>query len=224
MLPDTKVKLFGTQVRRGKNPTPVVAYTLRNTEETVKRFMLCLAASALAGLAVAQTAPPTLPTEPGMYVATANGHIKILGMPVTFERTGSRLVSGLTLHIKAAHNNIQLPGRHAQTVTGPAPVFAFIPSQREAENGVTAGDLVLIKLETHGDRRQIEIAAGGAARGSSGISMTHQVAAVRSEPASGKCEIRPGSPLKPGEYALYLQRGEGLPPMLYDFSVQEEAR
>jgi hypothetical protein len=185
----------------------------------MKRWLLYLA---VGGAAFAQTAPPALPTEPGMYVAKASGYTKILGIPVTFVRTGSRLVSGLTLHIKAAHDNIQIPGAHAQTVTDSRPVFVFIPSKREAENGVTAGDLVLIRLDEHGDRRQIEIAAGGAGRGSSGVSITHQVAVVRSERAPGTYEITPESPLKPGEYALYLQRGEGLPAMLYDFSVPRD--
>src|SRR5262249_17439112 len=85
------------------------------------------------------------PASPGLYILADHEYTKILGQPMTFERTGSRLVSGLTLHIKAEHNNIQLPGATAQTITGSAPVFAFIPSQRESENGVTSGDLILIK-------------------------------------------------------------------------------
>ncbi len=161
-----------------------------------------------------------LPSEPGLFVMSNREHVKILGQPEAFERTGSRLVSGVTLHIKAEHNNIQLPGRHAQTVTGNKPTFAFVPSQREMENGVTAGDLLLIKLEVHGDRRQIEIGAVGAGRGSAGVSITHQLQAVRSEPVSGIYELIPSTPLFPGEYAVYLARGEGLPPLLFDFSVQ----
>jgi uncharacterized Zn-binding protein involved in type VI secretion len=161
------------------------------------------------------------PSEPGLYLVAGHEHVKILGQPVTFERTGSRLVSGVTLHIKAAHNNIQVPGKHAQTVTGAKPRFAFVPSQQETANGVTAGDLLLIKLETHGDRRQIEVGALGVGRGSSGVSITHQLQAVRSEPSPGAYEFTPADPLKTGEYAIYLQRGEGLPALLYDFSVQE---
>lgn len=95
-----------------------------------------------------------------------------------------------------------------------------MPSQTETENGVTGGDLLLIRLEAHGDRRQIEVAAAGSWRASSGISITHQLQVVRSEPASGVYEVTPADPLKPGEYAMYLQRGEGLPAVLYDFSVQ----
>lgn len=180
------------------------------------RVLCCL----LTFQATAPSSQKTVPDEPGMYLTASSGLTKILGQAVAFERSGSRLVSGLTLHIKAAHNNIQIPGRHAQTVTGTEPAFVFVASQREAENGVTAGDLILVSLETHSDRRQIEIAAAGSARGSAGISITHQVAAARSELAPSKYEIKPANQLKPGEYALYLQRGEGLPAMLYDFSVQ----
>ncbi len=161
-----------------------------------------------------------LPSEPGLYVLAGHEQTKILGQPVTFERTGSRLVSAVTLTIKATHDNIQLPGRHAQTLTGSKPTFAFLPSRNEIENGVTGGDLLLIKLETHGDRRQIEIAAGGSWRTSKGVSITHQLQALRSEPASGVYEITPANPLSTGEYAIYLQRGEGLPALLFDFSVQ----
>jgi uncharacterized Zn-binding protein involved in type VI secretion len=171
-------------------------------------------------LVAANPSVPSLPSEPGLYVLEGRQQAKILGQPVTFERTGSRLVSGVTLHIKAAHNNIQVPGAHAQTLTGSKPKFAFIPSQQETANGVTAGDLLLIKLERHGDRRQIEVGAFGAGRGSSGVSITHQLQAVRSEPAPGTYEITPADPLSEGEYAIYLQRGEGLPALLYDFSVQ----
>ena len=170
--------------------------------------------------AVSKAPQVALPTEPGFYILAGQYRTKILGQPVTFERTGSRLVSGLTLNMKAAHDNVQLPGQHAQTVTGSKPVFAFVPSQHEKDNGVTAGDLLLIKLEVHGDRRQIEVAAAGAGRASSGVTITHQLQAVRSEPATGVYEITPADPLPAGEYAVYLQRGEGLPPLLYDFSVQ----
>ena len=176
----------------------------------------------LVNLLSAQSNSQDLPAAAGFYLLTGTEYTKILGQPMAFERTGSRLVSGLTLNIKAAHNNIQLPGAVAQTTTSPKPVFVFVPSQHEAENGVTAGDLILIRLEVHGDRRQIEVAAGGAGRGSSGVSITHQIAAVRSEPQPGKYEIKPADPLKPGQYAVYLQRGEGLPAMLYDFGVKNK--
>lgn len=159
-----------------------------------------------------------LPSEPGLYLLAGGQQTKILGQPVTFERTGSKLASGL--NIKAEHNSVQIPGAHAHTLTGNQPVFTFIPSQRETPNGMSADDLLLISLEVHGDRRQIDIAAGGAGRSGWGVSIPHQLQADRSEPSFGVYKLTPAAPLKPGEYAVYLQRGDLLPALLYDFSVQ----
>ncbi|HVB32984.1 MAG TPA: hypothetical protein VNJ52_01220 [Patescibacteria group bacterium] len=172
-------------------------------------------------IAAAQAGPLPIPTSPGVYVVKMGHDQIILGQPVTFKRTGSLLASHLTFGLKAAHGNIQLPGRHAQTVTGPNPEFFFIPSSREAANGITAGDLILARLKMQGNRRQIEVGAEGAMRGSTGISITHQLEVVRTEPKPATYELKPANTLKPGEYAFYLQRGEGLPPMLFDFSVQK---
>lgn len=131
------------------------------------------AATAVAGAsvqpaneAVANSPPPNtagelaLPSEPGLYVLTGQAQTKILGQPVTFKRTGSKLASGL--NIKAEHDIVQIPGAHAQTMTGSKPVFAFVPSRQETPNGMSADGLLLISLEVNGDRRQIDIAAGGA--------------------------------------------------------------
>jgi len=164
--------------------------------------------------------PAGLPDDPGVYLLTQNGYLDILGQPVNFARSGSRLASGLTLHIKAEHSNAQIQGAHAQTITDSAPTFLFIPSPRELENGVSAGDLLLIVLDVRGDRRQIEIGAAGAARASKGVTLTHQVETEKSLRAPRKYEIKPVKPMMKGEYAFYLERGEGLPAMLYDFSVQ----
>lgn len=166
----------------------------------------------------AQTA--VLPDDPGVYLATQNSYTAILGETVNFARSGSVLASKLTLHIKAQHNNAQIQGARAQTAATSTPTFLFIPSQRELENGVSAGDLLLIILDVRGDRRQIELGAIGAARESKGVSITHQVETQKSLRAPHKHEIRPVKALDKGEYAFYLERGEGLPAMLYDFSVQ----
>ena len=63
---------------------------------------------------LSEPAQPALPTEPGLYVLSGQSRTKILGQPVTFERSGSKLkVSGLTLSIKAAHSNVPiLPRQH----------------------------------------------------------------------------------------------------------------
>src|SRR5277367_3693308 len=70
---------------------------------------------------LAQSALPTInadsggaPSEPGMYLQTAQGFTKILGQIVSFTRSGSLLVSKLTIGIKTKKQNVQLLGPHAQ--------------------------------------------------------------------------------------------------------------
>jgi PDZ domain len=96
------------------------------------------------------------------------------------------------------------------------------PAKQEADTGVNAGDLVLIRLEEKSKRRQFEVGAQGLWRGSSGISITHQVQVFRSEEKLGVYKIIASTSLKKGEYALYVTRGNGLSPYVYDFSVEGE--
>lgn len=162
----------------------------------------------------------SLPADPGMYVQAGNGFSKIIGQIAQFTRTGSRLVSTATVGIKSAKANIQLAGPHAQTAVSPQPVFYFVPPKQEAAAGVNAGDFILIRLEEKSKRRQFEIAAAGLFRASAGISLTHQIQILRSEPQPGIYQITPAMELSKGEYALYLARGEGMAAYVYDFGVQ----
>jgi PEGA domain-containing protein len=173
---------------------------------------------------LAQGRQVNIPSEPGMYVQTANGLTKIIGQAVTFQRSGSRLVSGVTAGIKSRKVNVQLLGARAQTVVGGEPTFYFIPAKQEADIGVNAGDLILLRLEEKKDRRQFEVAAEGAWRASSGISITHQIQLFRSEEKTGAYKLSPGLTLQEGEYALYIIRGEGMSPYVYDFSVNRSVQ
>jgi hypothetical protein len=184
----------------------------------VLRFGIVLV---LVGLSFGQTAQTTLPTEPGMYFEAAGGLTKIIGQIAEFKRSGSALVSHATVGIKSQKENIQLLGPHAETVVSSRPVFFFVPAKQEADAGVNAGDLILIRLEEKPERRQFEIAAHGAWRSSSGISLTHQVQLLRSEVKSSIYKIVPATVLSRGEYALYLSRGEGMAAYVYDFSAQD---
>jgi len=159
-----------------------------------------------------------------MYVATPNGLVKILGQIVSFERTGSLLASELTGGLVSRKGNVQLLGQHAQTATGPTPVFYFIPAKQEADAGGSGGDLVLIRAEPNPGsltkpRRQFEISAQGYARASAGISITHQIQLIRSEESPGVYKLTPAAALAGGEYVFYLSRGEGMAAYVYDFSV-----
>jgi PEGA domain len=186
----------------------------------VKVLVLCLGIVALGDQAQTQIRQIAIPSDPGMYVATSNGTIKILGQITEFHRTGSRLVSGLTVGIKTAKVNVQLLGAHAQTVVDGEPSFYFITTRQQTEVGLNAGDLILIRLEEKPERRQFEIGAEGAWRASSGISITHQIQLFRDEVKPGAYKIAPAIQLERGEYALYLARGGGMSPYVYDFSVQ----
>ena len=169
--------------------------------------------------AISDAGSGSIPSEPGMYVQAGGEFNKILGQIVAFTRSGSLLVSGLTAGIKTRKQNVQLLGPHAQTVINGKPVFYFIPPRQEADAGVNAGDLVLVRLEEKAERRQFEIGAQGLARASSGISITHQIQLFRSEAKPGIYTITPALELGKGEYALYLARGEGMQAYVYDFSV-----
>lgn len=69
----------------------------------MKQTILCFATTAL-WVTFAQAPKPTAaaaPTDPGMYVPRANGLAKILGQSVTFNRSGSLALSGLTLPLSS---------------------------------------------------------------------------------------------------------------------------
>jgi hypothetical protein len=187
----------------------------------MKRIVLpFIAIVVLAVPSPAQT-QSSLPADPGMYVEAPGGLTKIIGQIAEFKRSGSSFVSHATVGVKSQKENIQLLGPHAQTVVSSMPVFYFIPAKQEADAGVNAGDLILVRLEEKTERRQFEIAAHGAWRSSAGISLTHQVQIIRSEVKSGIYKIAPAMALSKGEYALYLSRGEGMAPYVYDFGAQE---
>ncbi|MGA3210231.1 MAG: PEGA domain-containing protein [Terriglobales bacterium] len=179
-----------------------------------------LAAFLVAGVSgKAQTAPASLPSEPGMYVASAHGMVRILGQSVSFQRSGSRGVAVATLGIKAQKENVQLLGAHAQTTVDSNPQFYFIPAKQESEMGVSAGDLIMIRVEVEAERRHFEVGAKGIARESKGVSITHQIQIAASEAQPGVYKVTAATALANGEYALYLNRGERLPAYVYDFSV-----
>jgi hypothetical protein len=155
-----------------------------------------------------------------MYVEASGQLRKVIGQIAEFKRSGSLAVHDLTLGIKTKKENVQLLGATAQTVVSAQPIFYFVPAKQELEAGVNAGDLLLIRLEEKNNRRQFEIAASGAWRKSSGITLTHQIRLLREEVEPDVYKIYPATELIKGEYALFLARGEGMAAYVYDFSVQ----
>jgi len=99
---------------------------------------------------------PTLqniPAEPGLYFITQNGTVRIEGQVISFERTGSLIVSGVTARIKARKINFQLPGKHSKNVVNESPAFFYRMSPELIQQGAGPGDLVLLRMEVKGARR-----------------------------------------------------------------------
>jgi hypothetical protein len=86
---------------------------------------------------------------------------RIEGQAVSFERTGSLLMSGLTAGIKARRINVQLPGQHSMNSFAQLPVFFYRMSPEMIQEGLRPGDLILLRMEVRGNRRQVETRAQG---------------------------------------------------------------
>jgi hypothetical protein len=66
-----------------------------------------------------------IPSEPGLYTVTEHGPSRIEGQVISFERTGSLLVSGVTAGIKSRKINVQLPGAHSANVFSKSTEFFY---------------------------------------------------------------------------------------------------
>ncbi|HTQ98185.1 MAG TPA: hypothetical protein VMH89_15340, partial [Candidatus Acidoferrum sp.] len=64
------------------------------------------------------------------------------------------------------------------------------------------------------------VGAQGAWRASKGVALSHEIQISKSELKPGVYQIQPMSTLSHGEYGLFLARGEGMAPYMYDFSVE----
>jgi hypothetical protein len=173
------------------------------------------------GVLLCQTdASIAVPKEHGLYYQASNGLVPIEGQVVSFARSGSRLSSAATFGIKSGKTNVQILGERSSHITGSLPVFYYRAASGTESAGGSAGDLVLVHMSVAHKRRQFEVAAGGAWRASSGISLRSQLQVVRKQIEPDLYRLTPADALKPGQYALYLFRGYELPGFVYDFSVE----
>ena len=182
-------------------------------------FMLALLSLPALSLCQTDTGTP-VPKEHGLYYQSSNGLVPIEGQVISFARTGSRLSSAATFGIKSGKTNVQILGERSAHTTVSKPVFYFrAPPAGEAAGG-SAGDLVLVHMTVKSKRRQFEVAAGGAWRASSGISIRSQLQVARKQIEPDLYRLSPAEELKRGQYAFYLFRGYDLPGFVYDFSVE----
>lgn len=161
-----------------------------------------------------------VPKQHGLYYQASKGLVPIEGQVISFARTGSLLSSAVTFSIKSRKTNVQILGERAAHVTAPRPVFYYRAAPAGEAAGASAGDLVLVHMTVKNKRRQFEVAAGGAWRGSSGISIRSQLQVDRKQVEPDLYRLAPAAELKRGQYAFYLFRGYDLPGFVYDFSVE----
>jgi hypothetical protein len=144
--------------------------------------------------------------------------VRIDGRAASFARTGSRLVSTATAGIKSSKINAQILGETSGNVVPGLTTFYYRQASGNEAVGGSAGDLVLVKMDVKGNRRQFEMRAAGMGRASAGISLRSQVDFYRKQLDQQLYEVTTPA-LRPGEYAFYLFRGYDLPGFIYDFTV-----
>jgi hypothetical protein len=144
------------------------------------------------------------PNQPGLYALVSSGLEHIVGRVTSFERSGSRLASAATVGIVPSRVNIQIAGARARITVGARPIFYYRTPEHQDIGGL---DLVLTRMTVNGERRQFEVAANGLWRGSSGVSVRHQIAYDAIEVAPGLYKLTPAHELEKGQYAFYLLRG-----------------
>jgi hypothetical protein len=126
----------------------------------------------------------------------------------------------VTFGIESAKVNVQILGESSPHNTSSSPVFYYRAAQATEAAGGSAGDLVLVRMDVKGKRRQFEVSARGAWRASQGISIRSQLQVMRKRTEADLYKLTPAEELTRGEYAFYLFRGYELPGFVYDFTVE----
>ena len=127
-----------------------------------------------------------------------------MGRVTAFEQSGSLLASAVTAGIHAARVSTQIAGARARTTVGEKPIFYYRSPGNQDVGGL---DVVLTQMTVKCDRRQFEVAARGSWRGSTGVSVRHQIDYDASEISPGLYKLTPAQNLKAGQYAFYMFRG-----------------
>jgi hypothetical protein len=161
-----------------------------------------------------------IPRDPGLYYLTTQGLVRIEGRSVTVEGGGHSKVPLRESIPLGNETKAAILGAHAAQRVTETPVFYYrVPSDAESTG---AGDLVLVKLKPHKNRREFTISEQGEWKANAGIPLQSQVQFNSREIESGVFRLEPADDLDKGEYGFYMFRGRDLPGFLYDFSVPAE--
>ena len=166
-------------------------------------------------IAWAQAAPVEIPRDAGLYYLTPQGLVRIEGRSVTVAHPHKKVpLTG------ASGAKGEVLGAHSGRSVSATPVFYYRPPAGEESTG--AGDLVLVRLKTHGQSRELKLGSEADWKASAGIPLRSQVQFNSRQVESGVFRLEPADDLAAGEYGFYLFRGRDLPGILYDFSVPAE--
>jgi len=161
----------------------------------------------------------TMPDEVGVYWLMRAGElVRIEGLAVSNERTGSLLASAVTFHIKRARVNAQLRGSRARVrITDRQPQFYFyLPED------ASIGDYLLLRLAQREDVRQIEIAEQTFWKVQQGVDHAKEVDFDYKRLKSRLYAVVPKGELASGEYGFYIASGVQLKKptgRIYDFGI-----
>ena len=168
--------------------------------------------------------PAAVLSDDGLYYAAGSSLTRIEAKTPYQTRTGSTMVSRLTLGIKAARLNAMLPGLRADTAVGTSPVFWLHLGGTES-----VGEYYLIRftVKERDGRREIEVGSANFLKLQAGFAEKDLFLTDAKRIQKDIYEVSPKSALSPGEYGL-LQipqvTGAGqtglTPRKIFDFSVR----
>ena len=172
----------------------------------------------LLALLAAEAVP--VPSDPGLYFLEPRGLTRIEARTVSLAPEGSRLTTTATLGVRGRGRvTAEIVGATAEHKVTSTPVFYYRTAAGSDAARSGLADLVLIRLKRKRDRRRFEIGAQSEWKASAGISLRSQVDFSKKQVESGLYKLIPAQDLEPGEYGFYVFRGNDLPGIIYDFSV-----
>lgn len=136
------------------------------------------------------------------------------------EKVGGRLGHAVSLGIKSVKEKAYLQGQHASVFASSMPVIRI-----ELPPNNSIDDYIIVLMDGKGDRRELEMAAGGGAVGQKHGIRADRVMKTSYEPMGGRLyTISVEKSLKGGEYIVYIigsaDYEKGIFGRGYDFTVQ----
>jgi hypothetical protein len=154
-----------------------------------------------------------------------NARVKIDGNPVEIHTLGQSKVGGrlgrtISLGIKSVKTKAYLQGQHAPVIVSRNPTIEIeLPPNSSIDN------YIVVQMDGKGDRRELEVGAGGGAVGAKHGLRAESVVRTSYDPLGGRrYKMSTLGGLKGGEYILYVigsaDYDKGIYGLGYDFTVE----